>query len=66
MLIGSVKTFDSDTPGMTFYIPALRKKNLLGQMLCPKCSKADKVYKIRYGDGLPVATRHISKSGDTT
>ena len=35
-------------------------------MLCPKCRKADKVYKIRYGDGLPLSTRHISESGDTT
>jgi hypothetical protein len=66
MLVGSVKTFDSDTPEITFYIPAIRKKNFLGQMLCPKCSKADKVYKIKYGDGLPVATRQISESGDTT
>ncbi len=66
MLISSVKTFDSDTPEMTFYIPSLRKKNILGQMLCPKCSKADQVYKIRYGDGLPVASRQISESGDTT
>jgi hypothetical protein len=66
MLIGSVKTFDSDTPEMTFYIPALRKRNFLGQMLCPKCNKADKVYKIRYGDGLPLGTTYISESGDTT
>lgn len=66
MLIGSVKTFESDTPEMTFYIPALRKKNILGQILCPKCNKADKVYKIRYGDGLPLTTRHISENGDTT
>jgi hypothetical protein len=66
MLISSVKTFDSDTPCMIFYIPPLRKQNILGQMLCSKCNKADKVYKIRYGDGLPVATRHISEGGDTT
>mgnify|MGYP000954310805 FL=1 len=66
MLIGSVKTFDSDTPEMTFYIPALRKKNFIRQILCPKCNKADKVYKIRYGDGLPLSTRHISESGDTS
>ncbi|MDQ6758191.1 MAG: hypothetical protein M3004_14810 [Bacteroidota bacterium] len=66
LLIGSVRTFESDTPEMTFYIPALRKKNFLGQMLCPKCNKADKVYKIRYGDGLPMATRHVSENGDIT
>jgi hypothetical protein len=66
MLIASVKSFDNDTPEITFYIPALRKKNFFGQILCPKCSKADKVYKIRYGDGLPLATRQISGNGDTT
>lgn len=66
MLIGSVKTFVSDTPELTFYIPALRKKNVLGQMLCPKCNKADKVYKIRYGDRLPMATQIVSETGDTT
>ena len=66
MLIGSVKTFVSDTPELTYYIPTLRKKNVLGQMLCPKCNKADKVDKIRYGDGLPMATQIVSDAGDTT
>jgi len=65
MLFSSVRTFDSDTPDITFYIPALRKKNALGQMLCPKCNKADKIYKIIYGDGMPIK-REISESGDTT
>lgn len=65
MLISSVKTFDSDTPEMNFYLPALKKKNFLGQTICLKCNKADKVYKIRYGDGLPLA-RRINKNGDTT
>lgn len=65
MLISSVQAFDSDTPEMTFYIPSLRKKNFLGQVLCPKCSKADKVYKIEYGDGA-VFVQQISKTGDTT
>jgi hypothetical protein len=66
MLISSFKAFDSDTPEMTFYIPALRKKNFLGQMLCPKCNKANKVYKIEYGDGIPMGTQIISETGDTT
>lgn len=66
VLIGSLTSFDSDTPELTFYIPALIRKNILGQTVCPKCGKADKVYKIKYGDGLPVAIRKISKSGDTT
>jgi hypothetical protein len=66
LLISSVRAFDSDTPELTFYIPALRKKNYSGQMLCPKCNKADKVYKIRYGDGLPMATQIVSETGDMT
>lgn len=53
LLISSVKTFESDTPEMTFYIPGLRKKNSLGKTICPKCNKADKVYKIVYSDGIP-------------
>ncbi len=66
MLISSLKTFDSDTPEMSFYIPALKKRDFLGQILCLKCNKSDKVYKIRYGDGLTLTKRHIAKSGDTT
>ena len=42
------------------------RKNVLGQMLCPKCNKADKVDKIRYGDGLPMAKQIVSDAGDTT
>ncbi|TAL41450.1 MAG: hypothetical protein EPN92_12940 [Chitinophagaceae bacterium] len=65
LLIGSVKTFESDTPEMTFYVPAQAKKNALGQVLCPKCKKTDKVYKIVYGDGQPVRME-VSETGDTT
>ena len=66
LLIGSVRTFTSDTPDITFYIPAATKKNLFGQTICIKCNKADKVYRIRYGDGLPLSSMHISDNGDTT
>ncbi|MGN6211000.1 MAG: hypothetical protein ACTHN6_00705 [Parafilimonas sp.] len=65
MLIASVITFESDTPEMTFYIPAKQKTNAFGKVICPKCKRTDKVYKIEYGDS-PVSVRHISKSGDTT
>jgi hypothetical protein len=53
LLIGSVQAFKSDTPDMVFYIPASRKKNASGHIICLKCCKADKVYKIAYGDGIP-------------
>ena len=65
LLISSVTTFESDTPEMAFYIPGLLKRNALGKVVCPICKRADKVYKIQYGDA-PVITRHISNTGDTT
>ncbi len=65
LLLASVTTFESDTPEITFYIPGPHKRNTLGKVICPKCKRTDKVYKIEYGDA-PVMTRHISKSGDTT
>jgi hypothetical protein len=65
LLIASVTSFASDTPEMTFHIPGLLKRNVLGKALCPICKRTDKVYKIQYGDA-PVMTRHISKTGDTT
>jgi len=65
LLLGSVTTFESDTPEMTFYIPGQPRRNSLGKVICLKCKRTDKVYKIEYSDA-PVVTRHISKSGDTT
>lgn len=65
MLMASVTTFESDTPEMMFYIPSKQKTNALGKVICPKCKKTDKVYKIRYGDN-PTYVRHINKFGDTT
>ncbi|MBS1751870.1 MAG: hypothetical protein JST63_18365 [Bacteroidetes bacterium] len=65
LLIGSVRTFESDTPEMTFYIPGQLKRNAFGKVICPICKRADKVYKIRHSDA-PVSTMVISKSGDTT
>lgn len=53
ILIASFKSFESDTPDILFYIPGIRKKNPLGKTICPKCNKADKVYKIIYSDGIP-------------
>jgi hypothetical protein len=65
LLLASVTTFESDTPEMKFYIPGLHKRNTFGKVICPKCKRTDKVYKIEYGDA-PVTTQYISKSGDTT
>lgn len=65
LLIGSIKTFDNNTPDITLYLPADVKKDILGRVKCLICGKADQVYPIAYGDALPIV-RHISKKGDTT
>lgn len=65
LLLSSVTRFESDTPEMTFFIPGQPGRNNSGQTICPKCKRADKVYKIQYGIA-PVMTRRISESGDTT
>lgn len=65
LYIGSVNVSGLNTIHMNFEIPSNPKRNILGQVLCPKCKKANKVYKIRYGDGLPIL-RTISNMGDTT
>ena len=65
LLIASVTTFESDTPEMTFYIPGQLKRNAFGRVICPICSRADKIYKIRHSDA-PISTMLISKSGDTS
>jgi hypothetical protein len=64
IILASFTKFESDNPEMTFFIPSIVKRNALGRAICPKCHKADKVYKIEYSDS-PVTTVHINKSGDT-
>lgn len=65
ILVASLKEFESDVLEMTFNVPAKRKTNMLGQVLCPKCNRTDRVFEIAYGDGLS-AKMEVSKSGDTT
>jgi hypothetical protein len=50
---------------MIFYIPGRPKRNGAGKVICLKCKRADKVFKIEYSDA-PVASRHINNNGDTT
>lgn len=65
ILLASVQSFESDLPEITLVIPAIVEKNKSGKPICPKCRKADKIYKVAYGDGLPV-TLIITSAGDTT
>lgn len=53
LLLLSTRTFKSDEPEITFPVPATVKKNKAGQVICLKCKKADKVFKIIYADGVP-------------
>jgi len=50
---------------MVLYIPVQQRKNIFGRIICPKCGKADKVYKISYGMPQYIKT-NISPRGDTT
>jgi hypothetical protein len=59
-----IKQLTTDTTNLQIDLAAKYKKNL-GTPVCPKCRRADQVYKIRYGDA-PVYKVHISDNGDTT
>jgi len=63
IFLKSFVSFESDEPDITFYFPAKRSTNKLGQITCPKCVKADKVYRTVYGDGIPF--KRIITNGDT-
>ena len=63
ILLASIKSFESDTPEMTFYIPAQIKRTALGNIKCLKCNKTDMVYPINYGDA-PIYTSRTTESGE--
>ena len=65
LLLASITTFESDTPTLIFYIPGHPKRNAGGKVICLKCKRTDKVFKIEYSDS-PVAARHINNNGDTS
>ena len=46
LLLASVKSFDSDRPEITFYIP--KRVNALEKVVCPFCKKNDKLYRLIY------------------
>jgi hypothetical protein len=63
ILLKSVTDFESDNIEMNLDFTAKYKKNVLGKVICLKCKKADKVYKIQYSS--PIVIRKINKLGDT-
>lgn len=65
ILLASVTSFESDTPTMTFLLPAKPIKNKFGKVICPLCRKSNKVYTIIYGDN-PLVRIQINERGDTT
>lgn len=66
-LVASVKSFNSDTSELNFYYPSIIKKNKHGQILCPKCERADMVCEVSYGiGGVIIENRPIPNRNDTT
>ncbi|MCX8080291.1 MAG: hypothetical protein N3F09_03535 [Bacteroidia bacterium] len=61
-LLKSFTTFESDVMTYDFKFPNSYKKKL-GKVICPKCSKMDKVYPIIYGDNQIVSMKVVN--GDT-
>ena len=64
ILLKSVENFESENVEMDLDYTAKYKKNVFGKVICLKCKKTDKVYKILYADP-PIVTRKINKLGDT-
>jgi hypothetical protein len=63
IMIASVTSFVSDTPDVTFYLPARTKKNTAGQVVCLKCNKSDKIYSISYSDHQPITKNYLNSAG---
>ena len=49
LLIGSLQVTDSSCLDTVLLIPAEKRCDHAGRILCPKCHKGDKVYPIEYG-----------------
>jgi hypothetical protein len=62
ILIKSFTKFDSDNITFDIRFPITYKKST-GQVICPKCNKSTKVYKIIYGDAPKYKTTIVK--GDT-
>lgn len=65
LFLSSLKRLNVKQKVEVVAVPCIIKRNLLGQVICPKCNKTNLVYKAVYGDGLP-ARRIINTNGDTT
>lgn len=61
MLISSVQAFDSDTTEMTFYIPALRKKNFLVQVLARNAARQIKFIKLNMVTELFLSNKSVKR-----
>jgi hypothetical protein len=59
-----IKQLSADTTNLQIDLANNYKKNFFGTAICPKCSRTNQVYKIRYGD-TPVYTMQVNENGDT-
>jgi hypothetical protein len=62
LLLSSITSFESDSPEITFSIPAAIKKDAAGKAICMKCHQTDEVYSIVYGL-VQVVTRKKDAKG---
>jgi hypothetical protein len=63
ILIKSIRKPKNDHLVFDFQLPIEPSRNILMQVLCPKCHKTNKVYKIRHSDA-PVVTRIVDQKGN--
>ena len=64
ILLKSVNNFESDNIEMNLDFTANYLKNKKGEIICLKCKKSDKVYKIVYS-AMPIISRKKNSKGDT-
>jgi hypothetical protein len=66
LLLQSFTSFESDTPDIIFPVPGIPKTSRTGDISCPKCKKASRVFTIEYGDGLPIIFDNENDSSPST
>jgi len=64
LYLGYIKNLSSDTTFFEVDVANKYKRNLFSKAFCPKCGKADKVFRVRYRDA-PVYSIRVNRNGDT-
>ena len=64
ILLKSVSNFESDNIKMNLDFTSKYLKNKKGEIICIKCNKSDKTYKIG-NHGMPIISKKVNVQGDT-